>query len=77
MNKAFHSESCQVTKTAKCENVHSSKYGTIFCPNCSGSGKYFYIDRGVTRCNSCGGSGLIKLDTNRMADQDEMPQILS
>jgi hypothetical protein len=77
MNKAVNSEQFRVTGTAKHEDTRSGEFGTIFCPNCSGSGKYFYVDRGVSRCNFCGGSGLIKLDKNRMADKEEMPQLIS
>ena len=55
MNKAVNSEQFRVTGTAKNEGTRSEKFGTIFCPNCSGSGKYFYVDRGVSGCNSAEG----------------------
>ena len=77
MNKAVNSEQFRVTGTVKNEGTRSGKFGTIFCPNCSGSGKYFYVDKGVSRCNFCGGSGLIKLDKNHIIVKDEMPQLLS
>ncbi len=60
MNKAVNSEQFRVTGMAKDEGTDSEKFGTSFCPNCSGSGKYFYVDRGVSGCNVCGGFGLNK-----------------
>ncbi len=36
------------------------KYGMIFCPNCSGSGKSFTGSKGADVCKVCGGCGLLK-----------------
>jgi len=36
------------------------KYGMIFCPGCSGSGKSFTDPKGDNICKVCGGFGLIK-----------------
>ena len=77
MNKAVNSEQFQVTRTAKNEGTRSGEFGTIFCPNCSGSGKYFYVDTGVSKCNVCGGFGLIKVVMDRMADANGTVQLLS
>ncbi len=71
MSKAVHAEPFKVTQTAEAENVHSGKYGTTFCPNCRGSGRYFYVDRGAAPCNFCGGSGLTERDRDRVADENE------
>ena len=40
------------------------KYGMIFCPGCSGSGKSFDDAKGVNVCKICGGCGLIKREKN-------------
>jgi len=77
MNKAVNSEQFQVTRTANNEGTHPEKFGTSFCPNCSGSGKYFYVDRGVSGCNVCGGFGLIKVEMDRMVDENGAVQLLS
>jgi len=77
MNKGVNSEQSQMIGTAKNEGTRSEKFGTIFCPNCSGSGKYFYVDRGVSGCNVCGGFGLIKVEMDRVADENRTVQLLS
>jgi DnaJ-class molecular chaperone len=77
MNKAAHSEPSHVTKTARGEDIHSNTWGTVFCPNCSGSGNYFYVDRGASRCDFCEGLGLIRVEKDRLVDRNEMPQLLS
>jgi hypothetical protein len=77
MNKAVNSEHFRMTGTAKNEGSRSEELGTIFCPNCSGSGKYFYVDRGVSRCNVCGGLGLITVEMDRTADDNAAAQLLS
>ena len=77
MNKAVNSEQFRVTRIVKNEGARSEKFGTIFRPNCSGSGKYFYVDRGVSGCNVCGGFGLIKVEMDRMADENGTVQLLT
>jgi hypothetical protein len=77
MNKAVNSEHFRMEGTAKNEGTRSGEFGTIFCPNCSGSGKYFYGDRGVSKCNVCGGLGLIEVEIDRMADENGEVQFLS
>ena len=62
MENGFSSEKYQMSRTTKVEKPDREEYNTIFCPNCSGSGKYFYVDRGVHRCKVCGGSGLAKAE---------------
>ena len=77
MNKAFHSELIQETKTTKGEDIHSKKYEMMFCPNCSGSGQYFFIDRGVSKCTPCEGSGLIQIEKDLWLDENKMFRLLS
>jgi hypothetical protein len=77
MNKAVNSEQFQVTKTVKNEGTRSEKFGMNFCPNCSGSRNYFHVDRGVSGCNVCGGFGLIKVEMDRMVDENGAVQLLS
>ena len=62
---------------AKDEGTDSENFGTSFCPNCSGSGKYFYVDRGVGGCNVCGGFGLIKGWEGHRVDENEAVHLLS
>jgi len=42
------------------EKFNPEKYGMIFCPDCSGSGRSFADAKGVNVCKVCGGFGLIK-----------------
>jgi hypothetical protein len=77
MNKAVSSDQFRVTGMAKNEGSRSGEFGTIFCPNCSGSGNYFYVDRGVSGCNVCGGFGLIKVEKDRMVDENGEVKLLS
>jgi hypothetical protein len=54
-----------VSKTKVGRRFDPNKYGMIFCPNCSGSGRSFVDAQGVNVCNVCGGFGLIKKEENK------------
>ena len=54
-----------MSKTKVGRRFDPNKYGMIFCPNCSGSGKSFTEAQGVNVCNVCGGFGLIKKEERR------------
>jgi len=54
-----------VTKTKITKRFNPNKYGMIFCPNCSGSGRSFADDQGVNVCNVCGGFGIIKKEEKK------------
>jgi rRNA maturation endonuclease Nob1 len=49
-----------VSKTKVGNRFDPNKYGMIFCPNCSGSGRSFADAQGLNVCNVCGGFGLVK-----------------
>jgi DnaJ-class molecular chaperone len=51
-------------------SFNSERNRTVFCPNCSGSGKYFYVDSGVNGCLLCGGAGLIRIEKGRMHEDN-------
>ncbi len=36
------------------------RHAMVFCPNCSGSGRYFYASKGASVCEVCGGFGLVR-----------------
>jgi rRNA maturation endonuclease Nob1 len=55
-----------VSKTKVGRGFNPNKYGMIFCPNCSGSGRSFADGQGVNVCNVCGGVGLIKKEEKRL-----------
>jgi rRNA maturation endonuclease Nob1 len=46
-------------RKAKGERIDPEKYGMIFCPYCTGSGKSFTDAEGMRVCETCGGFGLI------------------
>ncbi len=73
MHKEFNSEKYHVKWPAKCEEINAERYGMIFCRNCNGSGKYFYADRGVSGCDSCGGFGLITIERYCIYDDRGYP----
>jgi len=54
-----------VNKTKIAERFNPNKYGMIFCPSCSGSGRSFADAQGVNVCNICGGFGLIKKEEKK------------
>jgi len=57
-----------VSKTKVGRGFNPNKYGMIFCPNCSGSGRSFADAQGVNVCNVCnvcGGFGLIKKEEKK------------
>ena len=49
-----------MSKTKVGRRFDPNRYGMIFCPICSGSGRSFADAQGVNVCNVCGGFGLIK-----------------
>jgi hypothetical protein len=57
-----------VSKTKITKRFNPNKYGMIFCPNCSGSGRSFAEAQEVNVCNVCnvcGGFGLIKKEEKK------------
>jgi hypothetical protein len=64
----FDLEQKRVNRTLKNNGINPERYGMVFCSNCSGSGKYFYGDRGVSVCQVCGGFGLVRNETNSIYD---------
>ncbi len=54
-----------MSKTKVARRFDPNKYGMIFCPNCSGSGRFFVDAQGVNVCNVCGGFGLIKKEERK------------
>lgn len=57
-----------MSKTKVGRGFNPNKYGMIFCPNCSGSGRSFADAQGVNVCNVCnvcGGFGLIKKEEKK------------
>ena len=54
-----------VSKTKVGRRFNPNKYGMIFCPNCSGSGRSFADAQGVNVCKVCGGFGLIKKEEKK------------
>jgi DnaJ-class molecular chaperone len=62
VNDDFNSEKKKVKKTVKDKGIHPERYGMVFCSHCSGSGKYFYANRGVSVCQVCGGFGLVRME---------------
>ncbi len=53
-----------VKKRFEGKGIKPEKYGMVFCSNCSGSGKYFYGNSGISACQDCGGFGLIRMERN-------------
>jgi hypothetical protein len=66
MDSSFNSEEDRMRKTTGGELLNPEKWSALFCPNCSGSGRYFYAGSGVNECLVCGGVGLIRVDKRRM-----------
>jgi rRNA maturation endonuclease Nob1 len=54
-----------VSKTRIDERFRPEKYGMIFCPGCSGSGKSITEAMGTNVCKVCGGFGLIKKEEKK------------
>ena len=54
-----------MSKTKVGRRFNPNKYGMIFCPNCSGSGRSFAEAQGVNVCKVCGGFGLIKKEEKK------------
>jgi len=64
-----------VNRTKTGQKFNPEKYGMVFCPNCSGSGRSFINSKGGGVCKVCGGFGLIKkrekgvvLDSDKLRD---------
>jgi hypothetical protein len=69
MDSSFNSERNRMRRTTGDEMLTPEKESTLFCPNCSGSGRYFYADSGVHGCEVCGGAGLIGIEKSRMHEE--------
>ena len=54
-----------MSKTKVGRRFDPNKYGMIFCPNCSGSGRSFAYAQGLNVCNICGGFGLVKKEERK------------
>jgi DnaJ-class molecular chaperone len=54
-----------VNKTKIAERFNPNKYGMLFCPGCSGSGRVCNDAQGVNVCKVCGGFGLIKKEEKK------------
>ncbi len=54
-----------MSKTKVGRRFDPNRYGMIFCPNCSGSGRSFADAQGANVCNVCGGFGLIKKEERK------------
>jgi DnaJ-class molecular chaperone len=74
MDSSFNSERNQLRRTTRGEMLNPEKESTMFCPNCSGSGRYFYPDSGVQGCELCGGAGLIGIEKSRMHEDKGISQ---
>jgi hypothetical protein len=60
ISEEFHWEEKTVEKTLEGRESFPDRHGVIFCPNCSGSGKYFYREKGASVCRICEGFGLVR-----------------
>jgi hypothetical protein len=65
MDNSFNSEGNRRRRTTKGEMLYPEKWSTVFCPNCNGSGRYFYAGNGVRGCLVCEGVGLIRREKSR------------
>ena len=54
-----------MSKTRIDEKFKPERYGMIFCPDCSGSGRSFTEAKGTNVCKVCGGFGLIKREEKK------------
>jgi hypothetical protein len=54
-----------VSKTKVGRRFDPNKYGMIFCPNCSGSGRSFGDAQGMNVCKVFGGFGLVKKEEKK------------
>jgi hypothetical protein len=66
MDNSVNSEKNRMRRTTRGEMLNPEKWSTVFCPNCSGSGRYFYAGSGVNGCLVCGGVGLIRIEKSRV-----------
>jgi hypothetical protein len=55
--------------SSKGRDFSPEKYGMIFCPDCSGSGRSFTYAGGVDVCKTCGGCGAIKKDEKKKVEK--------
>jgi rRNA maturation endonuclease Nob1 len=53
------------SRTKTDERFKPERYGMIFCPGCSGSGRSLEDTKGVDVCSICGGFGLIRKDERK------------
>ena len=52
-------------KSSKGKDFSPEKYGMIFCPDCSGSGRFFTDAKAIDVCKTCGGCGAIKKEEKK------------
>ena len=77
MESSFDSEKHRMRRKSRDETLNPEKSNTVFCPNCSGSGRYFYAESGVNGCLVCGGVGLIRIEKGRMDEDKGIVQSLN
>jgi hypothetical protein len=65
-----------VNKTKITERFNPEKYGMVFCPDCSGSGKSFLDSKGDNVCKVCGGFGLIRKQQKGLLLDKRFPVVL-
>jgi hypothetical protein len=70
MDSSFSSEKDRRRRAPRGKTLNPENRSTMFCPNCSGSGRYFYPEGGVNGCLVCGGVGLIRIERSRI-DEDK------
>jgi len=68
MKNGFYSERKKVDRASGSNSISPERHGMIFCSNCSGSGRYFYGNRGASVCHVCAGFGLVRMERNRLHD---------
>jgi len=68
MKNGFHSERKNMDRASGGQSINPERYGMTFCSNCSGSGRYFYGNRGASVCHVCAGFGLVRMERNRLHD---------
>ena len=59
-----------MSKTKVGRRFNPDRYGMIFCPDCSGSGRSFAEVQGGNVCKVCGGFGFIKKEDKNSFQYD-------
>ena len=64
MHNEIRSQEKAGKEKVKGKGINLEGYGMAFCPNCSGSGRYFYGSRGGNVCQVCKGFGPVRMERN-------------